>query len=296
MKIAVTYQNGQLSGHFGHAEMFKVYETDESKIISSQLLEPQGGGHAYMSGLMQENGVQAVICTSMGVHAKEALHAAGIEVVIGVTGDPDEAVEAYLKGELISEAVSESGEEAGCGGCCGDDSEEAGCGGCCGDDEGEAGCGGCGGGCHTPQIIMEGKNAGKTVRVHYRGTLNDGTQFDASYDRGEPLEFICGAGMMIPGFDKAVLEMEIGQEVDVHLTPDEAYGQPDPAAVFTIGIAQLPGAEDLTVGQKVHLMNQMGQPIPVKVAAKDDETITFDANHELAGQDLNFHIELVEIL
>ena len=73
-------------------------------------------------------------------------------------------------------------------------------------------------------IILEGKNAGRTVRVHYRGTFNDGTQFDSSYDRGEPLEFICGAGMMISGFDKAVVDMETGQAVDIHLMPEEAYG------------------------------------------------------------------------
>ena len=136
---------------------------------------------------------------------------------------------------------------------------------------------------------------GKTCRAHYRGTFNDGTQFDSSYDRGEPLEFVCGAGQMIRGFDAAVADMEVGQIVDVHLMPSEAYGEADPAAVFTVDLAQLPGAEELTVGQQVYLQNQYGQPFPVKVAAKDDITITFDANHEMAGKELNFRIELVEI-
>ena len=137
---------------------------------------------------------------------------------------------------------------------------------------------------------------GKTCRTHYKGTFNDGTQFDSSYDRGEPLEFVCGAGQMIPGFDAAVADMEVGQIVDVHLMPEEAYGMPDPNAVFTVEIAQLPGSEEAQVGQQVYLTNQYGQPIPGKVAAKGETTITFDANHEMAGKELNFRIELVEVL
>ena len=144
-------------------------------------------------------------------------------------------------------------------------------------------------------MSLEGKNVGKTVKTHYKGTFNDGTQFDSSYDRGEPLEFVCGAGMMIQGFDAAVADMEVGQVVDIHLMPEEAYGMPDPEAIFTVEIAQMPGSEDLSVGQQVYLANQMGQPFPVKVTAKDDTNITFDANHEMAGKELNFEIELVEV-
>lgn len=142
---------------------------------------------------------------------------------------------------------------------------------------------------------MSGRNVGKTCRTHYRGTFNDGSQFDSSYDRGEPLEFICGVGQMIRGFDAAVADMEVGQSVDIHLTPEGAYGMPDPNAIFTVEIAQLPGAEGLEAGQQVYLSDQMGRPFPVKVAAKDEKTITFDANHEMAGKELNFHIELVEV-
>ena len=109
------------------------------------------------------------------------------------------------------------------------------------------------------------------------------------------VEFICGAGQMIKGFDAAVANMEVGQVVDVHLMPEEAYGMPNPDAIFTLEIEQLPGAEDLTVGQQVYLSNQYGQPFPVKVNAKDEKTITFDANHEMAGKELNFRIELVEV-
>ena len=97
------------------------------------------------------------------------------------------------------------------------------------------------------------------------------------------------------GFDAAVADMEVGQVVDIHLMPEEAYGMPDPNAIFTIEIAQLPGSENLTVGQQVYLSNQYGQPFPVKVTAKEETTITFDANHEMAGKELNFTIELVEV-
>ena len=102
--------------------------------------------------------------------------------------------------------------------------------------------------------------------------------------------------MMIRGFDAAVADMEVGQIVDVHLMPEEAYGQPNPEAIFSAQIAEVPGAEALTVGQQVYLTSDYGQPIPVKVTAKDDTTITFDANHEMAGKELNFRIELVEVL
>ncbi|MCI5920167.1 MAG: peptidylprolyl isomerase [Roseburia sp.] len=138
-------------------------------------------------------------------------------------------------------------------------------------------------------------NENKTCKVHYTGTFNDGTKFDSSYDRGEPLEFICGAGMMIKGFDEAVKDMEVGEIKDIHLMPEEAYGQPDPRNIFGVTIAELPGAEDLEVGAQVYLTNELNQPIPVKVVEKDETTITFDANHEMAGKELNFKIELVEV-
>ena len=137
---------------------------------------------------------------------------------------------------------------------------------------------------------ITGRNVGKTCRTHYRGTFNDGTQFDSSYDRGEPLEFVCGAGQMIKGFDAAVADMEVGEVKEIHLMPEEAYGMPDPNAILELEIAKLPGSEELQVGQQVYLTNQM-----VKVIAKDEVNITFDANHEMAGKELNFKIELVEV-
>ncbi|MDO4521747.1 MAG: peptidylprolyl isomerase [Eubacteriales bacterium] len=142
---------------------------------------------------------------------------------------------------------------------------------------------------------LKGRNVGKNCRTHYKGTFNDGTQFDSSYDRGEPLEFICGAGQMIKGFDAAVADMEVGQEIDVHLMPEEAYGMPSSEAMITVPLAQMPGAEELEAGARVYLQNVMGQSFPVTVTEKNEETITFDANHEMAGKELNFHIELVEV-
>ena len=289
MKIAATYDNGSIFQHFGKTEFFKVYEVEDNKIVSSEVIGSNGTGHGALAGLLAERGIQVLICGGIGGGAQAALAEAGIELCSGAQGDADAAVEAYLKGELESTGVNcdHHHEE---GHSCGNHKEGHSCG---GHEEGHScgsGCGGCG---SKPAIT--GPNVGKTCRTHYRGTFNDGTQFDSSYDRGQPLEFICGAGQMIKGFDAAVANMEVGQVVDVHLMPEEAYGMPDPTAIFTLDIEQLPGSEDLTVGQQVYLSNQYGQPFPVKVAAKDEKTITFDANHEMAGKELNFRIELVEV-
>lgn len=289
MKIAATYDNGNIFQHFGKTEFFKVYEVEDNKVVSSEVIGSNGTGHGALAGLLAEQGISVLICGGIGGGAQSALAEAGIELCSGAQGDADAAVEAYLKGELVSTGVNcdHHHEE---GHSCGSHEDGHSCG---GHEEGHS-CGNCGGGCGS-QPSITGPNVGKTCRTHYRGTFNDGTQFDSSYDRGEPLEFICGAGQMIKGFDAAVANMEVGQVVDVHLMPEEAYGMPNPDAIFTLEIEQLPGSEDLTVGQQVYLSNQYGQPFPVKVNAKDEKTITFDANHEMAGKELNFRIELVEV-
>lgn len=138
-------------------------------------------------------------------------------------------------------------------------------------------------------------NEGKKVKVHYVGTLDDGTKFDSSRDRNEPLEFTCMAGQMIKGFDAAVKDMEVGQVIDVHIPAAEAYGERREDLVQTLPIAQLPGAENLVAGQKVTLGSPAGYPIPALVAKIEDDNITFDMNHEMAGKDLNFNIELLEV-
>ena len=136
-------------------------------------------------------------------------------------------------------------------------------------------------------------NESKRCKVHYTGTFKDGTNFDSSYVRGEPLEFVCGAGMMIKGFDEAVKNMNIGEIIDIHLMPEEAYGMPDPANIITVAFEDMPGSENLEIGNQVYLTTPYGQQFPVKVVDKDKETITFDANHEMAGKELNFKIELL---
>lgn len=276
MRIAVTYENGQVFQHFGHTEEFKIYEIEDGKVISTEIIGSNGSGHSALAALLDERKIDVLICGGIGGGAQAALAERGIELCAGADGNADQAVEAYLHGELVNTGANcnHHGEGHSC--------HEHGC--------GEHDCGN--GDCHTEQ---KGKNIGKTCRTHYRGTFNDGTQFDSSYDRGEPLEFVCGAGMMIKGFDAAVADMDVGQIVDVHLMPAEAYGEVDPAAIFTVETARLPGAEELTVGQRVYLQDQYGRPIPVTVAAKDVNTITFDANHEMAGKELNFRIELVEV-
>jgi FKBP-type peptidyl-prolyl cis-trans isomerase 2/predicted Fe-Mo cluster-binding NifX family protein len=289
MKIAATYDNGNIFQHFGKTEFFKVYEVEDNKVVSSEVIGSNGTGHGALAGLLAEQGISVLICGGIGGGAQSALAEAGIELCSGAQGDADAAVEAYLKGELVSTGVNcdHHHEE---GHSCGSHEDGHSCG---GHEEGHS-CGNCGGGCGS-QPAITGPNVGKTCRTHYRGTFNDGTQFDSSYDRGEPLEFICGAGQMIKGFDQAVANMEVGESVEIHLMPEEAYGMPDPAAIFTLEIAQLPGSEELEAGQQVYLSNQFGQPFPVKVVAKDDKTITFDANHEMAGKELNFTIELVSV-
>ena len=285
MKIAVTYDNGTIFQHFGKTENFKVYEVENGQVLSGEVISSNGSGHSALAGLLAGQNIDVLICGGIGGGAQAALTEAGIELCAGAQGDADQAVEAYLKGELVSSgATCDHHHEEGHS--CGEHEEGHSCGSNCGS--------GCGGSCGSQNNIT-GRNVGKTCRTHYRGTFNDGTQFDSSYDRGEPLEFICGAGQMIRGFDAAVADMEVGQVIDVHLMPEEAYGMADPNAIFTMEIAQLPGSEDLTEGQQVYLSNQYGQPFPVKVTAKEEKTITFDANHEMAGKELNFRIELVEV-
>ena len=138
-------------------------------------------------------------------------------------------------------------------------------------------------------------NAGKKVKVHYVGTLDDGTEFDSSLKRGEPIEFVCMAGMMIPGFDRAVEDMVVGQKKYVHIPADEAYGQREEALVQHVPIDQIPNGAALPVGQTIYMQTPAGQPLPVKVVEIVDGVATLDMNHEMAGLDLNFEISLMEV-
>lgn len=136
---------------------------------------------------------------------------------------------------------------------------------------------------------------GDTVKVNYRGTLDDGSQFDSSYDRGQPLEFTVGSGQMISGFDAAVEGMKVGEKKTVRLEAVDAYGEPSDDMVATFSKDEVPDFDSLEVGDTVTLSTSGGSTVGAKVTGKTDDTVTVDANHELAGKPLTFEIELVEV-
>lgn len=135
---------------------------------------------------------------------------------------------------------------------------------------------------------------GDAVKVHYTGRLLDGTVFDSSEGRS-PLGFTLGDGNMIKGFDAAVYGMSIGDQKSVTIPCAEAYGEKREDMMLDIPMNQVPPTIKPEVGMELSLQNQMGQPMPVKVVFVDEEKITLDANHQLAGEDLIFDITLVEI-
>ncbi|CUS56786.1 MULTISPECIES: FKBP-type peptidyl-prolyl cis-trans isomerase [unclassified Hyphomonas] len=135
---------------------------------------------------------------------------------------------------------------------------------------------------------------GDTVHIHYTGTLNDGTTFDSSEGR-EPLTFEVGSGQIIPGLDSAIPGMTVGDKKTVNVACDDAYGQMNPAMRQDVPRADIPAEIPLEVGSRLQMQTQDGQVIPVTVAAVEEESVTLDANHPLAGEDLTFNIELVKI-
>ncbi|MEP6674268.1 MAG: peptidylprolyl isomerase [Ferruginibacter sp.] len=141
--------------------------------------------------------------------------------------------------------------------------------------------------------MAQAKN-GDSVKVHYTGKLVNGEKFDSSEGR-EPLEFTVGAGQMIKGFDAAIPGMNIGDKKTINIPAAEAYGEKDPEAVIEFPKANVPEDMKLEPGMQLTLSNQQGQPVPVVVIEVKDDVILLDANHFLAGQELVFDIELVEI-
>lgn len=142
---------------------------------------------------------------------------------------------------------------------------------------------------------MSAAQKGDTVRVHYTGTLGDGEQFDSSRG-GEPLEFTLGEGQIIPGFESAVEGLAPGESCQAVITPENGYGPHREELLVELERAQFPDGMELEVGQTLQLNDQQGNPVVVRVAEIGDEAVRLDANHPLAGQDLQFDIELVEIV
>ena len=141
---------------------------------------------------------------------------------------------------------------------------------------------------------MTQAKAGDTVRIHYTGTLADGSRFDSSEGR-DPLEFILGSGQVIPGFDKAVTGMTEGEDKTVTIEPGDAYGERHDQLVQQIPRSALPDDITPTVGMQLTGESEDGQQTRFAVTAVDDDSITLDANHPLAGQALTFAISLVSI-
>ncbi len=136
---------------------------------------------------------------------------------------------------------------------------------------------------------------GDIVKVHYTGKLRDGEQFDSSNGR-EPLEFTVGAGQMIKGFDAAMPGMKVGEKKTINILPEDAYGVKDEQAMIEFPKENIPKEMKPEIGMKLQLRNESGQPFPVIIAEIKDDIIVLDANHSLAGKELVFDIELVEIV
>ena len=141
---------------------------------------------------------------------------------------------------------------------------------------------------------MSVAKTGDTVSFHYTGTLSDGTTFDSSVG-SDPMEAKLGEGMLIPGFEAALVGMAVGDEKSFTVTADEAYGERQPELVQVLERRMFPDGDTVEVGQMYEITNHKGQPMPVTIVAIEDDDVTIDANHPLAGQGLTFALELVGI-
>ncbi|WP_299281205.1 peptidylprolyl isomerase [uncultured Tateyamaria sp.] len=135
---------------------------------------------------------------------------------------------------------------------------------------------------------------GDTVRIHYTGTLVDGTVFDSSEGR-DPLEFVAGSGQIISGLDVALIGMEPGEKKVVNIACDQAYGPLNPALRQGVPRDAIPEEIPLELGLQLQMQTPQGQPMPVTVVDIGDEEVMLDANHPLAGKDLTFDFEVVSV-
>ena len=141
---------------------------------------------------------------------------------------------------------------------------------------------------------MAQAKAGDNVKVHYTGKLDDGTVFDSSAER-EPLQFDLGSGNVIPGFEEAIVGMTPGESKTATIPAEQAYGPQREELVITVEKEQIPSDLSVEIGQQLQISQNNGQVIPVIVTDVSDSKVTLDANHPLAGQQLTFDIELVEV-
>jgi len=141
---------------------------------------------------------------------------------------------------------------------------------------------------------MTQAKAGDTVRIHYRGTLDDGSEFDSSAGR-DPLEFTLGSGQVIPGFDNAVTGMTVGESKTVTIPPAEAYGEKNPGMVHEVPRAEIPANIPLHEGAMLSASDGQGRQMQLTVVEANDETVKLDANHPLAGKALTFELTLDSI-
>jgi len=142
---------------------------------------------------------------------------------------------------------------------------------------------------------MQQAQSGDKVKVHYHGTLKSGEIFDSSQGR-EPLEFTVGSGQVIKGFDEGVKGMQVGDKKKVEIPVQDAYGEKSNEMIFEFPKSQFPADMNPEVGAQLMMSDGSGQSFPVTITEVKEDSVLLDANHPLAGQDLIFDIELVEIV
>ena len=141
---------------------------------------------------------------------------------------------------------------------------------------------------------MSTAKQGDTVHIHYTGRLEDGTVFDSSEGQA-PLQFVLGTGYVIPGIEKAVEGMSVGDQVSTNIPPEHAYGERAEELVLSVGTHQFPGDGTPDVGERFTMTTGDGQQMLVTVTGVESESVEIDANHPLAGKSLTFDLELVKI-
>ena len=136
---------------------------------------------------------------------------------------------------------------------------------------------------------------GDKVKVHYKGILDDGTIFDDSERTGQPIEFVAGEGKVIKGFDNAVMGMKKGEEKDINLKPEDAYGHRRDELIQKVPKDRMPVGQEIKKGMMLAMKSPDGQQFPVMVYDVDEKDISIDMNHPLAGKNLTFKIKIHDI-